>query len=394
MQAVILAAGKGSRLEPLSCLKDKPLLKLMGKTILERNLDELDGLIKEAILIIRPNHRGRAVISLFGQEYKKTKIKYVVQKEPLGTGHAAKLASDLLEDKFLLLNGDDLYSKQDIKEVLKKFPCILVKQVADPSSFGIIETSNSHVEKLTEKPKKPKTNLANIGLYYLPKSIFDYQIKKSQRGEYEITDYIRKFIQENKFFYKKASSWLPISYCWDVLEANKLFLQDIKKEQKGKVEKNCSLKGKISIGKGTIVKSGSYLEGPIVVGKNSVIGPNCYIRPFVFIGDNCHIGQAVELKESIISNNTNIAHLSYVGDSFIGENCNLGAGTITAVLRHDNKNIKTEIKGVLKDTGKKKFGTIMGDNVKTGISTLIYPGRKIWPNKTTKPGEIVEKDIK
>jgi len=394
MQAIILAAGKGSRLEPLSSIKDKPLLKIMGKTILERNLDELQGLIKEAILIIRPNDRGRAVISLLGTEYNKIKIKYVVQKQPLGTGDAAKSALKFIEDKFLLLNGDDLYSREDIKEVLKKFPCILVKEVEDPRAFGVIESHDGIVENFVEKPKRPKSNLANIGLYFFPKSIFDYKIEKSSRGEYEVTDYIRHFIKDNKLYFKKAKTWQPISFCWNVLEADKMFLAGIKKEIRGKVEKDVVIKGEVIIGKDSIIKTGTYIEGPVIIGENCIIGPNSYIRSFTSIGDSCCIGQAVELKESIIGANTNIAHLSYIGDSIIGENCNLAAGTIVSNLRHDNKTVHTEVNGVLKDTGRKKFGAVMGDNVKTGIGTLIYPGRKIWPNKITEPGAIIKKDVK
>jgi bifunctional UDP-N-acetylglucosamine pyrophosphorylase/glucosamine-1-phosphate N-acetyltransferase len=95
----------------------------------------------------------------------------------------------------------------------------------------------------------------------------------------------------------------------------------------------------------------------------------------------------VEIKNSIIGDNTNVAHLSYVGDSIIGSNCNLGAGTIVANLRHDGQTIKTTINNKLIDTRKRKFGTIMGDNSKTGIGTLIYPGRKIYPFKNTLPGK-------
>ena len=111
------------------------------------------------------------------------------------------------------------------------------------------------------------------------------------------------------------------------------------------------------------------------------------------IEDNCSIGAGVEIKNSIIGTNTNINHLSYVGDSIIGSNVNLGAGTIIANLRHDGETVKSLVKDVLIDTKRKKLGAIVGDSVKTGVSTVIYPGRKIWPNKTTHPQEKVEKDL-
>jgi UDP-N-acetylglucosamine diphosphorylase / glucose-1-phosphate thymidylyltransferase / UDP-N-acetylgalactosamine diphosphorylase / glucosamine-1-phosphate N-acetyltransferase / galactosamine-1-phosphate N-acetyltransferase len=94
-----------------------------------------------------------------------------------------------------------------------------------------------------------------------------------------------------------------------------------------------------------------------------------------------------------VMDNTSIGHLSYVGDSVIGENVNLGAGFIVANLRHDNADVKSTVKGKLISSKRRKLGTIIADNVKTGIRTTIYPGRKIWPGKTTLPGEIVKKDI-
>src|SRR3989338_3290353 len=121
--------------------------------------------------------------------------------------------------------------------------------------------------------------------------------------------------------------------------------------------------------------------------------PNCYIRAFSSIGNNCRIGNAVEVKNSIVMDNTHIGHLSYVGDSVIGENVNLGAGFIVANLRHDNETVKSVVKEELISTGRRKFGTIIAENVKTGIRTSVYHGRKIWPNKTTLPGEIVKRDI-
>jgi bifunctional UDP-N-acetylglucosamine pyrophosphorylase/glucosamine-1-phosphate N-acetyltransferase len=130
-----------------------------------------------------------------------------------------------------------------------------------------------------------------------------------------------------------------------------------------------------------------------MIGENCTIGPNCFIRSCTTIGNDSKVGNAVEIKNSIIGDNTSIGHLSYVGDSVIGDYVNLGAGTITANLRHDDKNISSPVKGDMVDSGRRKLGAIIGDNVHTGINTSIYPGRKIWPEKTTLPGEIVSKDV-
>lgn len=392
-QAVILAAGKGIRFQPLTLTRPKPLLSLSGKSILEHNLDQLNGLVKEVILVI--GYKGEQIKDFLGKRYKNLKIIYAFQKTQNGTGSAAKQSLPFIKDKFLLLNGDDLYEKSDIKNCFKKTPSVLIKNVENPSGFGqVLIEKNLIIKDLIEKPEKPLSKLVNTGLYFLDKSIFSFKIKKSKRGEYEFTDYIKALIRKRKVYYIKAKNWIPIPYFWNLLDANKFLLSRIKKSiKKGKNEKNCCILGTVVIEKGTLVKSGSYIEGPVYIGRNCIIGPNCFIRGWTSIGDNCKIGQAVEIKNSIIGNNSNICHLSYVGDSIIGNNCNLGAGTIVANLRHDKKNIKTAVNGKLMDTYKTNLGTVLGDNVKTGIGTLIYPGRKIWLEKFTLPGQTVTKDI-
>jgi len=132
---------------------------------------------------------------------------------------------------------------------------------------------------------------------------------------------------------------------------------------------------------------------PAAHGENCKIGPNCYLRGSTTIGDNCHIGQAVEIKNSVIGNGSSAGHLSYVGDTIIGDKVNLGAGTITSNLRHDGTNHKSILNGKIHDTGRRKFGAIIGNGTHTGILTAIYPGRKLGPNSTTLPNGTVEKDI-
>lgn len=390
-QAVILAAGEGRRLRPLTLTRPKPLLPLANTFALKHNLEQLPKEITEVILVI--GYKKEIIREKIGSSYQGKKIRYVLQEKQRGTGHAAKKASPFLKNNFLLLYGDDLYDKEDIKKCLFKKPCISLKRVKNPSNFGVVVTKGQSVAGLLEKPQNPSSNLVNTGLYYLDKSIFNFKIKKSKRGEYEFTDYLKELIEKDKLYFSLAQNWIPISCSWNLLDANEFLLKKLKRKISGRIEKNVTLKGSVVVGKGTLIESGSRIEGPVYIGKNCQIGPNSYIRPSTSIQDNCKVGQAVEIKNSVIGSNTKIPHLSYVGDSIIGENCNLAAGTIIANLRHDGQNIKTWINGAFVDTGRRKFGTIIGDNVKTGVGTLVYPGRKIWPNKTTLPGEIVKKDI-
>jgi bifunctional UDP-N-acetylglucosamine pyrophosphorylase/glucosamine-1-phosphate N-acetyltransferase len=186
-----------------------------------------------------------------------------------------------------------------------------------------------------------------------------------------------------------------IRYPWELLKINSQIISE-KKDFKvdGIIREGVVIDGRVALGEGSVILPGVYIEGDAVIGKNCKIGPNCYIRGTTSIGDGCHIGQAVEVKNSILMNNVSAGHLSYIGDSVIGEGTNFGAGTITANFRHDGKNHISAVDGVLTDTGLRKFGTIFGDDVHTGIHTSIFPGRKIWPGMSTLPGCIVKKDLK
>jgi len=394
MKAIILAAGKGTRLIPLTETKPKPMLRIANKPILEYNLEALHRLVDEVFIIV--GYKKEKIMEYFGNSYKGIKITYIIQKEICGTGNAVLQAESFVKGSFLVMNGDDIYSREDIKPCLTYKYSILAKEVSDPERFGVLKIKEDHLDEIIEKPKQFVSNLANTALYKVDDSVFSLlkKIKKSKRKEYEFVDAVSELAKKEKIVCVIAKNWLPIGFPWSLLEANELFLKKIKNNRRGFIEKGVTIKGNVIIGKNAQLLAGTYIEGNAVIGENCKLGPNCYIRGSTSIGDNCRIGQGVEIKNSIIGNNTHIAHLSYVGDSVIGENVNFGAGTIIANLRHDNGTIKSTVNGVLVDTGRRKFGSVIGDNVHTGVHTKIYPGRRIFPGKTTLPGEIVKKDIK
>jgi len=185
-------------------------------------------------------------------------------------------------------------------------------------------------------------------------------------------------------------TWLDIGRPWDMLDANMEYLKTISKDILGEVEDDVHIHGPVIVSKGARVRSGAYIEGPVIIGPDCDIGPNCYIRPYTSMGRGVRIGNAVEVKASIIMDRTHVGHLSYVGDSIIGSDCNFGAGTKVANLRHDGANIKVMIKGILIDSGRRKLGTIMGDNVHTGINSMLNVGSMIEPDTNIHPGEFVK----
>jgi bifunctional UDP-N-acetylglucosamine pyrophosphorylase/glucosamine-1-phosphate N-acetyltransferase len=395
MKGIMLAAGKSTRTYPHTITRPKPLLKLLDKTIIEYNLSQLSGVIDELCVVV--GYKKEMITSLLKNECEGIKIKYIEQKEQLGTGHALLQCKEFIanEEKFIVMGSDDLFSKADIKRGAAEDNAVMVSRVKNPEDYGTIELTGDRLVAIHEKVANPQTDLANTGFYVLSADVFSEleKIRVSVRGEIELTDGINNLAQNtNVKVVTIEDLWFPITYPWNILEANILMLNMLDRfENKGTIEANVTIKGDIHVGEGTVIKSGSYIEGPVFIGKNCQIGPFAHIRKDTVIGDNCELGK-MELYDVLVMNNTTGKHTGYAAHSIIGENVNLGANTITADYRHDGGNHITLIKDKKIDTNRRKLGAFIGDNVHTGIGTLIYPGRKLWPGTSTLPGEIVKID--
>lgn len=396
MQAIVLAAGQGTRMGPLTRNKPKVMLPIANKPILSHViLSARDAGIKEFVLVV--GYRAEVVKQYFGDGSEmNVSIEYVHQEKQLGTADAIGCAEEHVDDRFLVLNGDIIVSPQDIKNMIKDSSdaVMAAMQVENPSEFGVLEVRDNRVLRVIEKPRKPPTNLANAGIYIFPLSIFEAvrRTALSVRKEYEITDSLQLLINEgtDAGYLTVSENWLDIGRPWDLLDANEYFLSRMQQQVSGEIEPFSTLKGSVSVGEGTVIRNGSYIAGPVMIGKNCDIGPNCYIRAGTSIGDNVRIGNAVEIKNSIIMKGTHIGHLSYVGDSIIGERCNFGAGTKVANLRHDGRTIRVKLKGTITDSGRRKLGTIMGDDVHTGINSMINVGAVVESGTMTAPGEFLK----
>lgn len=389
MKAVILAAGEGNRMRPLTYTRPKVMLPLANKPILEHLLIELkkSGVTEFTIVV---GYHGETIRQHFGDGARwGVSIDYVTQRKQLGTAHAVKMVEGFVKGKFLLANGDVLLKSDDIKKIMAKHNVTLsLIEVKDTKDLGVVEVTGNKIKAIHEKVARPPSNLVNAGVYLLTPEIFPAiaRTEKSPRGEYELTDSLQILLGEDKTVsWVKIDQWLNLSYPWDLLAANESLMAVMEEQRLGTVEENAVLKGRIFIGKGTTVRANSYIQGPVIIGDNCDIGPNCFIRPSTAIGDNCHIGGAVEVKNSIVMQGSKIPHHNYIGDSIIGEDCNLGAGTKIANLRLDKK----EITAGNTDTGRRKFGAIIGDSVQTGINASINVGSLIGDHTFIGPGAMV-----
>ena len=179
---------------------------------------------------------------------------------------------------------------------------------------------------------------------------------------------------------------------WKLLDEAEKLCEGIQNASEGAVEQNVVVEGLLSVGKGSVVKDGSRIEGNVFIGENCVIGPNAYLRKSVIIGDNCHVANS-EIKNSVILHDSNVPHYSYVGDSVIGANVNLGAGTKIANLRFDDKNISVAVAGRKTDSGRRKLGCLIGNNSKLGINSGVNCGVIIGNGCFVRPGKVVEKNL-
>lgn len=405
LKAIILSAGEGSRMRPLTLTKPKTMLPVAGKPIIQYNIESLrDNGITDILLIVR--YKEEIVRNYFGDGSDfGVNIFYKTQKDFLGTANAISYGEDFIDDSIIVLNGDIILDDEIIHEIIKKYnyltpdTLMLLTEVEDPSAFGVVEIENGNIKSIVEKPKREEapSNLVNAGIYIFNKDIFD-KIRKteiSERGEYEITDSVSLQIKDNKTVigHKTSKDWIDVGRPWELIEVNEDLIGKLKTEIKGTIEDGAFIHGEVFLDEGSVIKAGVYIEGNVYIGKNCDIGPNSYIRGNTYFGDNVHVGNAVEIKNSIIMENTNVSHLSYVGDSVIGSNCNIAAGTNIANLRFDNATIKTKIKNQKIDSGRRKLGAIIGDSVKTGINSSFSPGVKVGHNSTIGSGVLLYEDL-
>lgn len=218
MKAIILAAGEGIRMRPLTLKTPKPLLRINGKPILEHIVSRLPDTIHEIILVV--GYLGDKIRDYCGSEFLGKKVSYVEQEEKSGTYHALKLCEPLVVkgEKFLVLYADDIHGKNGIENCLQCERAILVKEVEDPRRFGVVRLNmDSSIGEIIEKPENPPSNLVSTGVLLLDSNIFDYEADANPNGEYYLTDALSEMIKDgHKVFAVKSSMWLPVGYPEDI----------------------------------------------------------------------------------------------------------------------------------------------------------------------------------
>ncbi|NIM03374.1 glucose-1-phosphate thymidylyltransferase [bacterium] len=327
MKALILSGGRGTRLRPITHTSAKQLLPVANKPILFYGIEAVkEAGIKEVGIVV--GETKNEIKNAVGKGKKwGINVAYIEQEEPLGLAHAVKISQDFIgNDSFVMYLGDNLI-KDGITSLVKEFrdtgpnAQILLARVPHPEQFGVVELRGKKVLRLVEKPKKPKSDLALVGVYMFDKNIFKAvnNIKPSWRNELEITDAIQYLIDHNFTVRPHIITgwWKDTGKLEDILEANRIILDDLKKQVRGKVDKESELFGKVRIEKGAEVRK-SVIRGPVIIGKNSRI-VNSYIGPFTSVYFKVTIENS-EVEHSIILENSKIKDIRRIEDSLVGQN--------------------------------------------------------------------------
>ena len=390
MKAIILAAGEGAHLSPFSETRPISMIGVAGRTM----LDNTFGLLKSAgindIFIVVRHKKDKLIERLQQQDHNGLNLHYVEQKRKLGIGHAVMQIKNKISpgEYFLLLYGDTLTAENifsKVQQSFHSFKCPVASICLPPSNqmFGnVFLNARMEITKIVEKPKG--NNLGNYvlsGVFILPASFF--KLLKSSGNSMEKA--LKKVVAEEGL---RASmwedEWLDVVYPWEILTANKMIMDSWQESSIAKtatLEANVTLQGIVRIEAGAIIKSGAVLEGPCCIGKGSYIGNNSLIRSYTSVGKNCKVGSGVELKNCVVMDNSQIGRLSFVGDSVLGENVDMGAGCMTVNRTVDWKPISVKNGKRPMGTGMTKLGAFLGDGVVVGAGNTLQPGMVVAPGK-------------
>lgn len=370
-QAVILAAGEGKRLRPFTVNKPKAMLSIAGKPILQYVVESLakNG-IRNIVLIV--GYRREQIFDYFGSGEKfDVEITYVTQERQLGTAHALLQAKPLVNNEFLVLSGDKLIESDTISQfVSMKSEAMLVKKMENPFRSSVVTVDEGLVKEAMRPERRaigysrePGIYMVNTTIYAFTKKIFEFI-----EAEQNIPVVLNNMLAQGRKLsaLETKGIWLDIIYPWDILSLNGAVLRRIQANIGGTTESDVSIKGSVSVGEKTVIRSHSYIVGPVVIGRGCEIGPNVCILPATSVGDNVVISPFTEIENSVIGNDVTIGPGSIIQDSVIDKGCAI-TGHLAAVSGEAEVKINGEHYPV-------NVGAMLGEGCSLGSHVVAMPG--------------------
>jgi glucose-1-phosphate thymidylyltransferase len=350
MQAVILAAGEGKRVRPLTRSRPKALIPVANRPIIEYVIDSLlkNG-IREIVVVV--GYRKEQVTRFLNQ--LDVPVEVVVQTKQLGTAHALKCAEAKIHGDFLLLPGDNYIDPHSIARIAGISNAMLVKEHPNPSNFGVVMLQEGFVTDIVEKPEHAQSLMVSTGIYSLKKEIFSY-IQGNDLPE-AIAAMIHDGVRVQGI---PADDWQDAIFAWDLLKMNRRLLQHLPQAREGIASRQTIIQGAVQIGKGTTIGPNTVITGPVVIGNDCTIGPNCCILPNTSIGSRVTLEPFSMIGDALVMDDTTIGSHSRIIDTIIGERCTLADHTSAS-----------KASGLIEIEGApicSEFGAIFGDTVASG----------------------------
>ncbi|MFX0141761.1 MAG: bifunctional sugar-1-phosphate nucleotidylyltransferase/acetyltransferase [Candidatus Hodarchaeota archaeon] len=413
MKTLILAAGEGKRLRPLTETCPKPMLLIAGKPLLQHVIENLKSTgLTDFIIVV--GFLKEQIMDYFSTGFDLgVKIKYIEQKKPEGPEDAILTARSELENEseFLIAHADIFSDPTMIKRTIETHQklnpeaTISVTLVENPSLYGIVAIDEeARIQQIVEKPKAgfAPSSFAVTGIYIFKSEIFDHLSETKH-----LDDAIQSIITKKGNIYSSVweKEWVEIRYPWDILRANEFVLKR-KLEGKGsfiaesaEISDEARLKGPVEISNNAIIKAGAEIVGPCFIDENVYIGTNSLVRAYSSIGKDSILGYGTEIKNSVIFPGTKVGRLSFIGDSIIGNKVRFRSSIQVSNFPSVEK-LGTEDPEITMNIGNesiivplRKFGAIIGDGTVLENNISIGPGKKIGRNSIIMPGCIIEKDV-
>ncbi|TFG12490.1 hypothetical protein EU537_09405 [Candidatus Thorarchaeota archaeon] len=407
MKALVLTAGKGKRLRPLTTDRSKSMLMLAGRPVLDYILNSLeDNGINDVVVVV--GHGREEIIDHFQHGSDRgLKIRYVIQHEQKGVEHAILTARDELEDsdQFLLVNGDVLVESDMVKRTLNNHKnmnadiTMLVTLVPNPEQFGTVRIGkNGVVEQLVEKggPDRYVSNYAVAGVSVFSTDVLPI-LEENETMEKTVETMISSGKKVTAAVWEKE--WAEFTWPWDILKANRIIMDRNLRgrgsfiAESATVHNTVVLEGPVYIDEQAVIRPGTTIRGPVYIGKKVYIGNNSLVRDYTCLCDGVHIGYAVEVRNSMVFNGVDVGRMTYLADSIVGANSCIEAGAQMWNWRPGSEPLFLEENGEKIRIPLKKFGAMIGDNVVIGVNSSIYPAKRLGGGSVIAPGCIVDRDI-
>jgi len=390
MKALVLAGGRSSNMIPFANTRPNPMIPLAGEYLIDHTLNQLKGAGVNLVNLV-VGHKSEMIRRHLGEvDPSGMAIHFIDQGRPDGIGKAVLKAKDKFApgDHFLLVYADTMTTSNIFSVALQSFslhnePTAAICHTTSGEKYGNVYIGqDAKITKFIEKPKKAEGlgNYVFAGVFVLPSRFFDYLEKNGGNMEKALRTLISKETLRAAIW---EDDWLDMAYPWDILQANRYIMQTWKSAMiHESVEvRGAFLKGPVIISKGVEIKAGAVLQGPSYIGPGCFIGHNSLIRPFTCIGAESVIGHGAELKNCVLFPKTTVGRLSFIGDSVVGENVDIGAGAMTINRYVSSKAVSVKINRKIVKTGLNKLGAFVGDGAVIGASNILAPGSIIDTGK-------------